>query len=420
MGTLVEEIFSKKAGRTVEAGQIVLLDVDTILSHDNTTPLAIKAFREIGKPIADKTKVVIHFDHAYPAPNLLAAEAQKKALSFIREQEIPNFFHRGVCHQVMIEEGFVRPGAIIIGADSHTNTYGALGAFASGYGSTEIGVAWVTGKTWFKVPQTILIELEGQTKPGVYSKDVMLYLAGKLGMDGATYRSIEFAGSYIRALPMHARIVFSNLSTEVGAKCGLITPDAITVDFLKHETKAIGPFDLLQPIRPIYERVIRVDVSSLEPQVACHPDVDHVKPLSEVAGYPIDQVFIGTCTNGRYEDLEIAAQVLKGRHVAPYTRTIVTPASEKIYKKALEQGLIQIFMDAGCTVTGVGCGACIGRHGGILAAGERAFTSMNRNFIGRMGSPEAEIFLGSPAAVAASAIEGKITDPRSYLEVANV
>ncbi len=205
----------------------------------------------------------------------------------------------------------------------------------------------------------------------------------------------------------------------MGAKCGLIAPDAVTVDYLEHETKAAGPFDLLQPVRPVYERVIRVDVSALEPQVACHPDVDHVKPLPEVAGLPIDQVFIGTCTNGRYEDLEIAAQVLKGRHVAPYTRTIITPASAKIYEKALQNGLIQIFMDAGCTITGVGCGACIGRHGGVLAAGERAFTTMNRNFIGRMGSPEAEIYLGSPAAVAASAIEGKIADPRPYLEVAN-
>ncbi len=416
MGTLVEEIFSRKAGREVHAGEIVLLDVDYIMSHDNTTPLAIKAFREIGKPIADKDKLVIHFDHAYPAPNLLAAEAQKKALDFIKEQGLTHFYHQGVCHQVMIEEGFVRPGAVIIGADSHTNTYGALGAFASGYGSTEIGVAWVAGKTWFKVPPTILVELEGSARPGVYSKDVMLYLAGLLGMDGATYRSVEFAGSYIQSLSMQARIVFSNFSTEIGAKCGLIAPDAVTVDFLEHETKAAPPYDLVQPVNPTYERIVRVNVAEIEPQVACHPDVDHVKPLSEVAGLPIDEVFIGTCTNGRYEDLEIAARMLKGRRVAPYTRTIVTPASALIYKKALENGLIQVFMDAGCTIGVVGCGACIGRHGGLLAPGERAFTTMNRNFIGRMGSPEAEIYLGSPAAVAAAAIEGKIVDPRPYLE----
>ena len=417
MGTLVEEIFSRKAGRAVKAGEIVLLDVDYIMSHDNTTPLAIKAFREIGKPVKNVDKIVIHFDHAYPAPNVLAAENQKKAREFIREQKISHFYHQGVCHQVMIEEGFVTPGRVIVGGDSHTNTYGALGAFATGFGSTEIGVAWATGKAWFKVPPSILIRLEGQTRPGVYSKDVMLAIAGQLGMDGGTYKSLEFAGSYIDSLPMHARIVFSNMSTEVGAKCGLIAPDDVTVEFLKKATKAVGPFEKVKAVNPVYEKEISLDVSQVEPQVACHPDVDHVKPLSEVAGMTIDQVFIGTCTNGRYEDLEIVAKILKGRQVSPYTRTIITPASALIYQKALKNGLIDIFLDAGCTIGVVGCGACIGRHGGILAPGEKAFTTMNRNFIGRMGSPEAEIYLGSPAAAAATALAGKIDDPRPYLEV---
>ena len=415
MGTLVEEIFARRAGHSVEPGEIVLLDVDAIMSHDNTTPLAIKAFREIGKPLRDPDKVVIHFDHAYPAPNLLAAENQQKITRFVREQGIRHFYHRGVCHQVMIEEGFVRPGGILIGADSHTVTYGALGAFSTGLGSSEVGAAWVTGKTWFRVPQTILVRLEGQTQPGVYSKDVMISLAGQLGMDGATYRSLEFAGSYIDELPVHARIVFANMSVEVGAKCGLIAPDQRTVDYLQRETKAQPPFELFQPVNPRYERVIEMDVSTLEPQVACHPDVDHVKPLREVAGLEIDQVYIGTCTNARYEDLEIAAGILRGRQVAPYTRTLVTPASQTIYEKALANGLIQVFLDAGCTVNAPGCGACIGRHGGVLAPGERAFTTMNRNFIGRMGSPEAEIYLGSPAAAAATALAGKITDPRQYV-----
>lgn len=416
MGTLVEEIFSQKAGRKVEAGEIVMLEVDIIMSHDNTTPLAIKAFDEIGKPVKDKSKIVIHFDHAYPAPNQLAAEAQQKALRFIRQQGIQNFYHQGVCHQVMIEEGYITPGRVIIGADSHTNTYGALGAFASGYGSTEIGVAWVTGKTWFRTPETILLRYTRRARPGVYSKDVMLHTAGLLGMDGGTYRSLEFAGPYIESLPMHARIVFSNMSTEVGAKCGLIAPDKITLDYLQKATKARPPFSLLRPIAPRYEKEIEIDVSQLEPQVACHPDVDQVKPLSAVAGMVIDQVFIGTCTNGRYEDLEIAAGILKGHKVAPYTRVIVTPATALIYQKALKNGLIDIFMNAGCTIGVVGCGACIGRHGGILAPGEKAFTTMNRNFIGRMGSPEAEIYLGSPAAAAATALEGKIADPRPYIK----
>lgn len=417
MGTLVEEIFSRKVGRPVRSGEIVLLDVDYIMSHDNTTPLAIKAFQEIGKPLRDVDKIVIHFDHAYPAPTVQAAENQKKVLDFMREQGVRHFYHQGICHQVMIEEGFVTPGRIIVGGDSHTNTYGALGAFATGLGSTEIGAAWVTGKTWFRVPRTLLVRLEGQAQAGVFAKDVMLALAGLMGMDGASNRSVEFCGGYIDRLPLHERIIFANMSTEIGAECGLITPDSATFDFLEQETRARGPFLHIQPSQPQYERVIELDVSTLGPQVACHPDVDQVKPLAEIAGLPIDQVFIGTCTNGRYEDLEIAAAILKGRQVHRFTRTIITPASARIYQKALKNGLIDIFIEAGCTIGVVGCGACIGRHGGLLAAGERAFTTMNRNFVGRMGSPEAEIYLGSPAAAAAVAIEGRICDPRPYLEV---
>jgi 3-isopropylmalate dehydratase large subunit len=415
MGTLIEEIFSNKAGRPVQAGEIVLLDVDYIMSHDNTTPLAIKAFRDIGKPIRDKNKIVIHFDHAYPAPNLMAAEAQKKIVDFMKEQEITQFYHQGICHQVLIEEGYIQPGRVIIGGDSHSNTYGAFGAFGTGLGSTEIGVAWITGKTWFRTPETILINITGPARRGVFAKDVMLYIAGLMGMDGATYKSVEFAGDYIDGLPMHERIIFPNMSTEIGAKCGFITPDETMVQFLETETKARGPFQMVKAVDPQYEKVIEIYAAAIGPQVACHPDVDNVQPLEKVAGLPIDEVFIGTCTNGRYEDLEIAAKILKGRKVNMFTRAIVTPASVQIYNKAMKNGLIQIFHDAGCTIGVVGCGACIGRHGGLLGPGERAFTTMNRNFIGRMGSPMAEIYLGSPAAAAATAITGKITDPRDYL-----
>ncbi|MBK9009016.1 MAG: 3-isopropylmalate dehydratase large subunit [Anaerolineae bacterium] len=415
MGTLVEEIFSRKAGRQVQAGEILLLDVDYIMSHDNTTPLAIKAFRDIGKPIFDKNKIVIHFDHAYPAPNILAAENHKKIIEFVKEQELPHLLHQGVCHQVMIEEGYITPGAIVIGADSHSNTYGAMGAFGAGLGSTEIGVAWVTGKCWFKVPETIRVELSGQAQHGVYAKDVMIHIAGLLGMDGGTYRSVEFGGEYIDNLPMHERIVFPNMSTEIGAKCGLIAADEVTINYLESQTPAEGPFEALRPINPRYERILEIDVSTLTPQVACHPDVDNVKPLSEVEGLDVHEVYIGTCTNARYEDLEIVANMLRGKKVNPLVRVIVTPASDRIYKKALKNGLIEILMDAGCTVTGSGCGACIGRHGGILAPGERALTTMNRNFIGRMGSPLSEIYLASPATAAATALTGKITDPRNLL-----
>jgi 3-isopropylmalate/(R)-2-methylmalate dehydratase large subunit len=416
MGTLIEEIFSRKAGKRVQAGEILFLGVDYIMSHDNTTPLAIKAFREIGKPIMDKNKIVLHLDHAYPAPNILAAENHRKILDFVKEQELPYLFQQGVCHQVMIEEGFVTPGSVIIGADSHSNTYGALGAFGTGLGSTEIGVAWVTGKCWFKVPETIRVELHGWTQPGVYAKDVMIHIAGLLGMDGATYRSVEFGGEYIENLPMHERIIFPNMSTEIGAKCGLIAADEVTLRYLENETPAKGPFEEILPFDPRYERVLEIDVSNLAPQVACHPDVDNVKPLAEVEGLEVHQVYVGTCTNARYEDLEIVANILKGKKVNPFTRVIITPASARIYRKALKNGLIEILMDAGCTVTGTGCGACIGRHGGILAAGERALTTMNRNFVGRMGSPLSEIYLASPATAAATALTGRITDPRTILE----
>ena len=419
MGTLIEEIFARKVGRKVHEGEILLLDVDFIMSHDNTTPLAIKAFREINKPIFDKNRIVLHFDHAYPAPNLLAAEAQRKILDFVKEQELPHLYRQGVCHQVMIEEGYVKPGAVLIGGDSHSNTYGALGAFGTGLGSTEIGAAWVTGKCWFRVPKTIRVELYGKTQLGVYAKDVMIHLAGLFGMDGGTYRSIEFGGDYIQQLPMHERIIFSNMSTEIGAKCGLIAADQTTLNFLKNETAAKGSFEIINPVDASYERVVELDVSELDPQVSCHPDVDNVKPLEQVAGLPIDQVYIGTCTNARYEDLVIAASILEGKKIYPFTRVIVTPASAKIYRKALKNGLIDILMEAGCIVTGTGCGACIGRHGGILAPGERALTTMNRNFIGRMGSPEAEIYLASPATAAATALTGRIADPRRFLEVEN-
>ncbi len=417
MGTLIEEIFSRKAGKTVQVGEILLLDVDYIMSHDNTTPLAMKAFREIGKPIKDKNRIVIHLDHAYPAPNVLAAENHRKIIDFVKEQDLPYLFKQGVCHQVMLEEGFITPGSIVIGADSHSNTYGAMGAFGTGLGSTEIGVAWVTGKCWFKVPETIRVELSGKTQRGVYAKDIMIYIAGLLGMDGGTYRSVEFGGSYIDQLPMHERIIFPNMSTEIGAKCGLIAADQVTLDYLENETPAKGPFEQIRPVNPRYERVLEIDVTNLGPQVACHPDVDNVKPLEEVEGLEVHEVYIGTCTNARYEDLEIVANILKGKKVDPYTRVIVTPASARIYKKALQNGLIEILMDAGCTVTASGCGACIGRHGGILAPGERALTTMNRNFIGRMGSPLSEIYLASPATAAVTALAGKITDPRRVLEV---
>lgn len=415
MGTLAEEILGRKLGRTVRAGEIVLVEADAIMSHDNTTPLAIRAFRGIGKPILFPERIYIHFDHAYPAPNPLAAENHRLITAFVREQGLRNFYRKGVCHQVMIEEGAIRPGGVVIGGDSHSVTYGALGCFSTGMGSSEIGASWVTGKTWFRVPETIHVILEGSLQPGVYAKDIMLHIAGRLGVDGATYKSLEFSGPALRALPMHERIIFANMSVELGAKCGLIEADETTFRYLEAETKAKGPFESIKAEHGVYVQELAVNVSKLEPLVACHPQVDQVRSLSELEGMGIDQVFIGTCTNARYEDLALAASILKGHQVSPFTRVIVTPASQTIYERIMREGILQDFLDAGCTVTAPGCGACIGRHGGVLANGEKAFTTMNRNFLGRMGNPNAEIYLGSPAAAAAAAIEGRIADPRKYV-----
>jgi len=412
MGTLVEEIIGRKIGQKVAPGEIHLVELDYMMTHDNTTPLAIKAFREIAKPIRDKSKIVIHFDHAYPSPSLAAASAQKGIIDFMKEQEIENFFHQGICHQVMIEEGFVTPGSIIIGGDSHTNTLGALGCLGIGFGSSEIGAAWITGCTWLRVPETIRINITGKLSRFVSAKDVILHIIGKLSSNGARGKCVEFGGSLIRDLPIHERIVFPNMSTELGAKCGLIETDEALEQFLTNETRASGPFETFVAVNPEYEQVIEIDASRLEPQIACHPKVDHVVPVSEVTHLPIDQVFIGTCTNGRFEDLQIAAELLRGRQVNRFTRTIITPASKNIYQRAINEGLIKTFLDAGCDIGIPGCGACIGRHGGLLGPGERALTTMNRNFTGRMGSPEAEIYLASPAVAAATAIVGKIADPR--------
>lgn len=422
MGTLVEEIIGARVGRTVRPGDLVVAEVDFMMSHDNTTPLAIQTFRATGRSIKDPSRIVIHFDHAWPPPNPVAAANQKKIRDFIRKEDLPWLFHEGICHQVMIEKGFVRPGSIIMGGDSHSVTYGAFGALGCGFGSTDIGAAWTSGKTWLRVPSSIRVNIEGTCGPDVEEKDVMLEVCRQITMDGGTYRSIEFGGSFIDKLPMERRILFSNMTAEVGAMCGLIAADETTLRYLAEETEAPDGIPApigagLAPMAPtadaVYESTIQIDVDALSPMVARHPRPDDGVPVGEVAGLDVDQVFIGTCTNGRFDDLAAAAEILRGRKVDRFTRTIVTPASQEVFQKAQREGLLDIFMDAGCTVTQPGCGACIGRHGGILAPGERALTTMNRNFLGRMGSAEAEIYLASPRTAAATAIAGSITDPRT-------
>jgi 3-isopropylmalate dehydratase large subunit len=416
MGTLAEEIFSHKLGRPVHAGETIVVEVDQVMSHDTTTPLAIQAFRKLtgqnGGRVFDSKRSHIMFDHIIPASTIAAATLHREIRTFAKDQEVP-ILQEGICHQVMPEKGFVVPGSIIVGADSHSCTYGAFGAFGTGMGSTDIGVAYATGRTWFRVPETINVHITGQLPAGVYAKDISLEIVRHLGVDGANYRAIEYSGEVIENFSMSERMTFSNMAIEMGAKAGLIAADETTRAWLNGRTDKEYP--LLRAQDPHYERVIEIDVTELRPLVACPPDVNVVHPAEEVNEIKIDQVFLGTCTNGRLDDLEIAANILRGKTISPDLRMVVIPASREIYLEAMRLGYLEIFSQAGASVGTPGCGPCIGRHFGVLAPGERALTTMNRNFTGRMGDPTAEIYLASPATVAASALTGHITDPRDVL-----
>lgn len=416
MGTLTEEIFSYKLGRSVEQGETVVVDVDRVMSHDTTTPLAIQAFRKLtqqhGGRVFDAKRSHIVFDHIIPAATIAAATLHRDIRTFAQEQDI-TILQEGICHQVMPERGYVTPGDIIVGADSHTCTYGALGAFATGMGSTDIGVAYATGKSWFLVPPTINIRLTGELSFGVYVKDVTFEVVRRIGVDGANYRAIEYTGDLMERLSVSERFTLCNMAIEMGGKAGLVTPDTITQAWLRSRTERSYP--MLSPHRPRYECVVEIDVSRLQPMIACPPDVNNVVPVEEVEHVKIDQVFLGTCTNGRLDDLAIAAGILQGKTIHPQTRMVVVPASREVYLEAMRLGYLETFVRAGASVGTPGCGPCIGRHYGVLAPGERALTTMNRNFTGRMGDPTAEIYLGSPATVAATALTGHITDPRDYL-----
>jgi len=413
MGTIAEEIFSRKLGREIQAGEIVLAEVDFIMSHDSTTALAIEAWKEIGKPLFDPDRLVIHLDHFYPSPTINGSVIHKRMREFVRDQGIKHFYQEGICHQVMIEKGFVFPGGIIVGGDSHTCTYGALGCFGTGMGSTDIAVSYATGKNWFMVPKTLRFEIHGKFPQGVYAKDLTLHIVARVGEGGANYKSCEFGGPTVRAMSISERITLANMAVEMGGKAGLMESDAKTVRFLKGRTSR--SWQQIRPREPRYENVMEVDVGSLEPLVAVPHGVDQVKTVGEVEGKEIDQFFLGTCANGRMDDLKIAAQILEGKKIHRFSRMVVNPASNEVYTQAERQGILRVFREAGAIVNNPGCGPCIGRHQGVLGPKERAITTMNRNFLGRMGSPEAEIYLASPATVAVSAIFGKITDPRKIL-----
>lgn len=419
--TITEKIFSRTSGKPVRAGEFVMASIDRAMTHDITGPLAVEGFYEImknkrEKKVWDPEKIVILFDHQVPADSLNAAQNHIMLRKFAAEQGIKHFYdiYEGVCHQVMPEKGHVLPGQLVVGSDSHTCAYGAIGAFATGIGSTDMAATFAIGKLWFKVPETIRFEVYGRLGDRVYSKDIILKLIGDTGADGARYKACEYAGEAIRNLEVSQRMTISNMAIEMGAKAGIIEPDEKTEEYIRSRVPGyrLEP-GLKSDDGAKYAEVRRYDVTGLPPQVACPHNVDNVVDVTKVEGKKIDQVFLGSCTNGRYEDLRIAAEVMDGKHVAKGVRMIVIPASRTEYMKALKSGLIEEFMNAGALVEAPCCGPCMGGSFGLLGPGEVCMSTSNRNFKGRQGSADALVYLGSPATAAASAIKGKIADPRS-------
>ncbi|KZX13433.1 homoaconitase large subunit [Methanobrevibacter curvatus] len=411
--TMSEKILAKSSNKNkVESGEIVMADIDIAMTHDLTGPLSVQEFKKIGiEKVWDNKKIVIPFDHQVPADSLDAADNHIAMREFVKEQNIESFYdvNAGVCHQILPELGHVVPGELIVGTDSHTCTHGALGAFATGIGSTDMAMVFAKGKLWFKVPETLRFNITGDLRKNVFAKDVILNLIGLVGADGATYRAVEYAGDTVSQMSISDRMVLSNMAIEMGGKTGLVEADSKTLDYIKNRTNKAYEIFKTDLDAPSLE-IIDVDVSDLEPQVACPHNVDNVKPVSEV-DTEIDQVFLGSCTNGRLDDLRDAAKILKGNKVAKGVRMLVIPASKEVYTKALDEGLIKIFVDADCLVTNPCCGPCLGGHVGLIGPGEVSLSTSNRNFKGRQGSPDGKVYLSSAAVAAASAINGRISLP---------
>ncbi len=412
--TFVEKVLARKAGQErVVPGQIVTVRPDKLLTHDNTAAIS-KKFRQIGvERVADPNINVIVLDHVTPAANETYATNHKTIREFVAEQGITAFYDvgEGICHQVLPEKGHAWPGAVIVGSDSHTPTHGAFGAFAAGIGRTEAAAVMATGEIWLRVPESFKIVVNGALPPRVSAKDVILHIIGDLRADGATYKAVEFTGETIAAMSVAGRMVLTNMAAEMGAKSGVVAPDDKTRAWLRGRVQTA--YEEIHPDPDAeYERVIEYDVSDLAPQVARPHTVDNVVPVTEVAGTPINQALIGTCTNGRLEDLAAAAEILRGKHIAPNVRLLVLPASREILLQAIEQGIVSDLVTAGATLLNPGCGPCLGAHEGCMAPAEVTISTANRNFKGRMGSKEAFIYLASPATVAASALAGVIADPR--------
>jgi len=417
--TISEKIFSRASKKDAYAGDLVIANIDGAMAHDANALLTMEAFQEMGGTrLWNPSNVALVIDHVAPSATEAFSEVHKKMREFALKHDAAYYeVGSGICHQLMVESGLAYPGSLVVGTDSHTCTYGAVGAFATGIGSTEMAAVFLSGKLWFRVPNTMKVIVEGELPPMVLPKDVILKIIGKVKAEGGTYRVMEFQGSTVKAMDVEGRLTLCNMAVEMGAKTGIVEPDEATLSYLRE----LGH----DPVKGFksdedadFSEELNFEVSDLEPQVACPHTVDNVEPVAVVEGIEVNQVFLGSCANGRLSDLRVAAQILKGRKVRQGVRMIVAPASRKVYAQALREGLIDVFIRVGCAVCSPGCGPCAGAHMGILASGEVCASTSNRNFKGRMGSADAEIYLVSPATAAITAIEGKITDPRRVLKEA--
>ncbi len=416
--TFAEKILALKSGKdSVVAGEIVTISPDLVMSHDNTAAIS-KKFKQIGvEKVKHPEKILIPLDHCVPAATEKYAANHKEIREFVQEQKIEKFYdiNTGVCHQVLPEKGHILPGTLVLGADSHTTTYGAFGTFAAGIGRSEVASIWATDEIWLRVPETIKINIEGEIPPGIYPKDIILYIIGDLGADGALYKAVEFSGNVVKNMDIGGRMTLCNMTVEMGAKIGYVEPDKKTIQWLT--TRTNKKYEIIKSdLNAEFEKIIDYDISKLEPQIACPHTVDNVKPVSEVTGTKINQALIGTCTNGRIEDLKITSEILGDKKISDRVRLLIFPASMEVFAQAMELGILQKLVKSGAVIMNPGCGPCLGAHEGALAPGEVCLSTANRNFKGRMGCKEAEIYLASPATVAISSLYGEITDVRRYLK----
>jgi len=413
--TIAEKILARAAGRnSVKPHEVVTARIDVAMSHENAD-VVLRAFREIGvERVWDPERIVILFDHRIPAETEKTAATHQRIRKFVAEQGIKHFYDlkEGICHQILPENGHSLPGEVMVGTDSHTTTHGAFGTFATGIGATEMAGVWATGELWFMVPKSMRINVTGEFRELVSAKDLILHIIGRLGADGADYMAVEFCGQTVASMSVASRMVLTNLSMEMGAKVAFVAPDGKTVAYVREHTDSDFTVLLADP-DAAYAQTIEIDVSDLTSMAACPHAVDNVKPVADLAGTRIDQALIGSCTNGRLEDLAIAAGILEGKQVAHGVRLLIIPASRRVYLEAIEKGYIEIFVKAGALVLNPGCGPCLGGHQGLMAPGEVCISTTNRNFKGRMGSPESFVYLASPATVALSALAGAITAPQN-------